>query len=143
LVGYALNERMTKDPVTQALFRAVGNQKPKPGLALHSGRGSQYCARDYQATPAQFGMQPPMGRKGDCWEILPFGYNAPMGSFWGTLKNGLVHHRQCPARHQAKQEVTEYIEAFYLCPVGIAGNANKHDWPPCPLPHSPGNISIN
>jgi putative transposase len=32
LVGYALNERMTKDIVIQALFRAVSNQKPKPGF---------------------------------------------------------------------------------------------------------------
>ena len=40
LVGYALNERMTKHLVMQALFRAVSNQKPKPGLILHSDRGS-------------------------------------------------------------------------------------------------------
>lgn len=58
-------------------------------------------------------MRPSMSRKGDCWEILPFGYNAPMESFWGTLKNELVHHRQYLTRHQAKQEITEYIEIFY------------------------------
>lgn len=47
LVGYALNERMAKDLVMQALFRAVSNQKPKPGLILHSDHGSQYCAHGY------------------------------------------------------------------------------------------------
>ena len=36
-----------------------------------------------------------------------------MESFWGTLKNELVHHRNYPTRHQAKQEIIEYIEAFY------------------------------
>jgi putative transposase len=51
LVGYALNERMAKGLVTQALFRSVSNQKPEPGLILHPGRGSQYCAHDYQAIP--------------------------------------------------------------------------------------------
>jgi putative transposase len=107
LVGYALNERMTKDLVIQALFRAVSKQKPKPGLTLHSDRGSQYCAHDYQKILVQFGMRPSMSRKGDCWD------NAPMESFWGTLKNELVHHRQYPTRHQAKQEITEYIEVFY------------------------------
>jgi len=107
LVGYALNERMTKDLVIQALFRAVSNQKPKPGLILHSDRGSQYCAHDYQKILAQFGMRPSMSRKGDCWD------NAPMESFWGTLKNELVHHRQYSTRFQAKQEITEYIKAFY------------------------------
>ncbi len=56
LVGYALNERMTKNLVIQALFSAVNNQRPKPGLILHSDRGSQYCAHDYQAILTQFGM---------------------------------------------------------------------------------------
>lgn len=107
LVGYALNERMTKDLVIQALFRAVRNQKPKPGLILHSDRGSQYCAHDYQKVLVQFGMRPPMSRKGDCWD------NSPMESFWGTLKNELVHHRQYSTRYQAKQEITEYIETFH------------------------------
>jgi putative transposase len=107
LVGYALNERMTKNLVIQALFRAVSNQRPKPGLILHPDRGSQYCAHDYQAILTQFGMRPSMSRKGDCWD------NAPMESFRGTLKNELVHHRQYLARHLAKQEITEYIEVFY------------------------------
>lgn len=107
LVGYALNERMTKDLVIQALFRAVRNQKPKPGLILHSDRGSQYCAHDYQKVLVQFGMRPSMSRKGDCWD------KSPMESFWGTLKNELVHHRQYSTRYQAKQEITEYIEIFY------------------------------
>ena len=137
LVGYALNERMTKDLVIQALFRAVRNQKPKPGLILHSDRGSEYCAHDYQKVLVQFGMLPSMSRKGDCWD------NSPMESFWGTLKNELVHHTNYPTRHQAKQEITEYIEVFYLCPVGITDNVNKRDWDSCPLSLSPSNISIN
>jgi putative transposase len=107
LVGYALNERMTKDLVIRALFRAVNHQKPKPGLILHSDRGSQYCAQDYQAMLAQFGMKSSMSRKGDCWD------NSPMESFWGTLKNEMVHHRQYLTRHKAKLEITEYIEVFY------------------------------
>ena len=48
-----------------------------------------------------------MSRKGDCWD------HAPMESFWGTLKNELVHHRKFETRKQAKQEITEYIEVFY------------------------------
>ena len=48
-----------------------------------------------------------MSGKGDCWD------NAPMESFWGTLKNELVHHQKFKTRLQAKQEITEYIEIFY------------------------------
>lgn len=107
LVGYTLNERMSQSLVTQALFRAVSAKRPPKGLILHSDRGSQYCARDYQKLLKQFGMQASMSRKGDCWD------NAPMESFWGSLKNELVHHRRLESREQARQEISEYIEVFY------------------------------
>jgi len=42
-----------------------------------------------------------------------WGINAPMESFWGTLKNELVHHRRYRTRVQAIREITEYIEIFY------------------------------
>lgn len=48
-----------------------------------------------------------MSRKGNCYD------NAPMESFWGTLKNELVHHRRYKARQEAILEITEYIEVFY------------------------------
>ena len=107
LVGYALSDRMTKSLIMQALFRAVAARRPEKGLIHHSDRGSQYCAHDYQKMLRQFGMQASMSRKGDCWD------NAPMESFWGSLKNELVHHRRFPTREQAKNEITEYIEIFY------------------------------
>jgi len=107
LAGYAMNERMTKDLVMQALFSATAKKRPPIGLILHSDRGSQYCAHDYQKLLKQFGMIASMSRKGDCWD------NAPMESFWGILKNELVHHRKFKTRQQAIQEITEYIEIFY------------------------------
>jgi putative transposase len=107
LVGYAMSERMTKELVMQALFRAVAAKRPAKGLIHHSDRGSQYCAHAYQNLLQQFGMQASMSGKGDCWD------NAPMESFWGLLKNELVHHRRFTTRAEAKREITEYIEIFY------------------------------
>ncbi len=107
LVGYAMSERMTKNLVMQALFRGVSTKRPAKGLILHSDQGAQYCAHDYQKLLMQFGMLASMSRKGDCWD------NAPMESFWGTLKNELVHHRRYRTRSEAIQEITEYIEIFY------------------------------
>ncbi len=37
----------------------------------------------------------------------------PIESFWGTLKNELVHHKKYLTREEAKQDITEYIEIFY------------------------------
>lgn len=107
LVGYAMSERMTKTLVMQALLRAVATRRPAPGVIHHSDRGSQYCAHDYQDLLKQFGMTSSMSRKGNCWD------NAPMESFWGLLKNELVHHRQFVSREQAKQAIAEYIDIFY------------------------------
>ena len=52
-------------------------------------------------------MQRSMSRRGNCYD------NAPMESFWGTLKTELVHHRRYATRAQAIREITEYIEIFY------------------------------
>lgn len=56
---------------------------------------------------AQFGMRASMSRRGNCYD------NAPMESFWGTLKNELVHHRRYATRLEAKSSIQEYIEIFY------------------------------
>jgi transposase InsO family protein len=107
VVGHAMGDRMTTDLVSRALVAAVGAKRPRAGLIHHSDRGSQYCAQDYRARLKQFGMHASMSRRGNCYD------NAPMESFWGTLKNELVHHQRYETREQAQREITEYIEIFY------------------------------
>jgi putative transposase len=107
LVGHALGHRMTTALVGTALVKATAAKRPAPGLIHHSDRGSQYCARDYRNLLEQFGMKASMSRRGNCYD------NAPMESFWGTLKNELVHHRRYETRAQAIVEITEYIDIFY------------------------------
>lgn len=107
IVGHAMGARMTKELTGRALFKAVSAKRPAPGLIHHSDRGSQYCSRDYRNVLKQFGMRASMSRRGNCYD------NAPMESFWGTLKNELIHHRRYETRAQAIREVSEYIEVFY------------------------------
>lgn len=107
IVGYAMSERMTQALTAQALWRAATNKRPAPGLIHHSDRGSQYCAHDYRKLVEQFGMQASMSRKGNCYD------NAPMESFWGSLKNELVHHHRYATRAAAQAAIQEYIESFY------------------------------
>jgi len=107
LVGYAMGSRMTQDLTAQALWRAVRSKRPAPGLIHHSDRGTQYCADDYRKLLAQFGMQASMSRKGNCYD------NAPMESFWGSLKNEMIHHQRYATRANAEAAIKEYIEIFY------------------------------
>ncbi len=48
-----------------------------------------------------------MSRKGDCWD------NAPMESFFATLKGELIEAADYQTRAQARADVFHYIEGFY------------------------------
>ena len=107
IVGWAMDERMTRELAISALRMAHFRRKPKSGLLHHSDRGSQYCSHDYQALLAQYGMQASMSRKGNCWD------NAPMESFFNSLKNERVFHRSYATRAEARKDLFDYIEVFY------------------------------
>ena len=102
-----MGERLTKSLVTESLLRAVAAKRPAKGLIHHSARGSQYCSLEYQQMLERFGMRASMSGKGNCYA------NAPMESFWGTLKQELVHHCRYRTRQEAIRDITEYIEVFY------------------------------
>jgi putative transposase len=107
IVGYAMGERLTRNLVSQSLFKAVAAKRPAKGLIHHSDRGSQYCSYEYRNILERFGLLASMSPKGNCYD------NAPMESFWGTLKQELVHHRLYRTRQEAIRDITEYIEIFY------------------------------
>ena len=66
IVGYAMDARMTKELVLNALRMGRFKRKPKPGLIHHSGRSSQYCSHDHQALIADMRAVSSMSRKGNC-----------------------------------------------------------------------------
>ena len=107
IVGYAMGDRLTKNLVSQSLLRAISARRPTEGLIHHSDRGSQYCAHEYRQILRHFNLKVSMSGKGNCFD------NAPMESFWGTLKQELVNHRRYNNREEAIRDITEYIEIFY------------------------------
>ena len=107
VVGWAMSDRMTSRLVVDALAMAVGFRLPKEGLLAHSDRGSQYASEHYRRLLAQHGIQCSMSRRANCWD------NAPMESFFASLKKELVHHEDYQTREEAKASIFEYIEVFY------------------------------
>lgn len=107
VVGWSLGERMTSELVTDALRMAIGRQLPGRSLTAHSDRGSQYASAQYQKLLASEGIRCSMSRRGNCWD------NAPMESFFATLKKELVYQRTYATRAEARRSVFEYIEVFY------------------------------
>jgi len=107
VVGWSMNKRMTRQLVMDAMTMAIKRRRPSPGLIFHSDRGSQYASTDFQALLAKHDMLCSMSRKGDCWD------NAPVESFFGSLKQEMVFHQIYRARFQARQSIFDYIERFY------------------------------
>jgi putative transposase len=106
-VGWSMSESLERTLVMDALGMAYRRRRPGRGLIHHSDRGSQYASDGYRNLVKDYGMQMSMSRKGDCWD------NAPMESFFGTLKKELVHHRKYRSREEARREIFDYIEIFY------------------------------
>jgi transposase InsO family protein len=107
IVGWSMVSRYTSKLVKDALKLVVAQRQPDPGLVHHSDRGSQYASADYQVLLTAWGVEASMSRKGNCYD------NAPIESFFGTLKTERLHHRRYRARAEARQNVFHYIEVFY------------------------------
>lgn len=110
VVGWSMDATMTSRLVVDALEMAVIRRfqgSSSSSLLAHSDRGSQYASEHYQQLLSQEGITCSMSRRGDCWD------NAPMESFFATLKKELVHDEDYATREDAKASIFEYIETFY------------------------------
>jgi putative transposase len=107
IVGWSMDETMTSRLAVDALDMALRRRLPGEGLLAHSDRGSQYASDHYQQLLGKHGITCSMSRRADCWD------NAPVESFFASLKRELVHDERYTTRGQAKASIFEYVEAFY------------------------------
>jgi putative transposase len=107
IVGWAMRDHMQTELALGALLMAVQRQRPGRGLMHHSDRGSQYAAEAYARQLARIGAKPSMSRTGCCYD------NAPMESFFHSLKVELVHQCRWATRAEARRDLFGYIEGYY------------------------------
>jgi putative transposase len=107
VVSWAMRETLHAGIAIEALRMAIERQRPAPGLIQHSDRGVQYAADAYRRVLADAGVTPSMSRRGNCLD------NAPMESFFHTLKVERVYHRIYSTRDEARRNLFGYIEGFY------------------------------
>jgi putative transposase len=107
IVGWSMDASMTSRLVVDALDMAVRRRVPEGGLLAHSDRGSQYASEYYQRLLEKHGVRCSMSGEAQCWD------NAPVESFFASLKKELVHHEAYTTRAEAKASLFEYVEAFY------------------------------
>ena len=107
IVGWSMADHLGAGLACDALLMAIRRRQPPRGLIHHSDRGVQYASEPYQAILARHGFRGSMSRRGNCLD------NAPMESFFGSLKTELVHRATFPTREAARRAIFEYVESFY------------------------------
>ena len=107
VVGWSMSERMKADLVCDALRSAYWQRKPGAGLIMHTDRGSQYASDKHRTLLRDYQMTQSMSRKGNCWD------NAPMESFFKTLKVERIYQTQYATRAEARLDIVDWIEGFY------------------------------
>ncbi|OBY25184.1 IS3 family transposase [Leisingera sp. JC1] len=107
IVGWAMDDHLRSELCCDALNMALGRRGPVPGLIHHSDRGVQYAGGEYRKSLGAARITQSMSRTGECLD------NAPMESFFASLKKELVHRERFKTRVQAKAAIFEYIEVFY------------------------------
>jgi transposase InsO family protein len=107
IVGWAMADHLRADLPLAALRMAISAQRPGAGLIHHSDRGVQYASAEYRKVLQSAGFKASMSGKADCYD------NAPMESFFHTLKTELVYHTYYATRAEATRDIFAYIEGFY------------------------------
>jgi transposase InsO family protein len=108
IIGWSMGNKNNAELVENALKMASdlrGNAIK--GVLLHSDQGVQYASTSYQNILRQLGVLCSMSRKGNCWD------NAPMESFFHSLKTEWVAFEDYKSRSQARSSLFSYIELFY------------------------------
>jgi putative transposase len=106
VVGWSMADHLRASLACDALQAAAGVSSLS-GAVFHSDRGTQYTSAEFRAALARHRVAPSVGRTGVCWD------NALAESFFGALKNELVHRVVFASRAQARREIVRYIEGFY------------------------------
>ena len=107
VVGWALQRTLDATVVTTALTRALLARRPTQPLLHHSDRGCQYASGAYRQQLAAAGIRVSMSRVGNCWD------NAPVESFFSTLKTELLPGQPWVDYQEAHAAIRDYIDDFY------------------------------
>lgn len=107
LVGWSMSKTIDARLVVDALEMAIARQRPSAGLVVHSDRGSQYASADFRGRLAEHRFRQSMSRRGNCYD------NAPMESFFSSLKGEYLEHQHFATHAAARAAVFTYVETFY------------------------------
>ncbi len=107
VIGWAMDDNYKTPLISAAIIMAARNHSLEPGAIFHSDRGSNYTSAEFADTLAALDLRQSVGRTGICYD------NAMAESFFGALKNELVHRTVYPTREHARADIARYVEVRY------------------------------
>lgn len=107
IVGWSMSKTIDAQLVVDALEMAIVRQRPSAELIVHSDRGSQYASAAFRGKLVEHRLRQSMSRRGNCYD------NAPMESFFSSLKGEWLEHRRFATHAEARAAVFAYVETFY------------------------------
>ena len=107
VISWNADSFMDENLVIRTLDKAIATRGKQEGLIFHSDRGCQYASFRVRKLLEQNEIKQSMSSKGNCYD------NAPVESFFSTLKREMVYGENFKTREEAKQKLFEYIEVFY------------------------------
>jgi transposase InsO family protein len=107
IVGYAIDQRMTRHLAVAALRSAIARRQPAGTVIVHSDRGAQFRSRDFRAVLRAAGLRGSMGR------VASAGDNAAMESFHALLQKNVLDRRRWRSRAELRYAIVTWIEHTY------------------------------
>jgi len=106
IVAYKYLTTMSMGLVTNTIKQAMKKEKVADNLILHSDQGLQYTSHNYNVLTKAYGIKASMSRAGTPLD------NAPVESFFGTLKSECIYRQKLETLDQARKLIDRYID-FY------------------------------
>jgi putative transposase len=106
VVGASLGNSASAGLVARAMKDAVQQRRPPRGLIFHSDQGIQYCSHRFRTQLRLLGFHQSMSRRANCWD------NAPIESFFATLKKELIYTRDWSSKRELDDALRSYLD-FY------------------------------
>ena len=107
IMGWDISETLAKESVIAAFRKAAERYEITADAIFHSDRGVQFASEEFREALEQHGFRQSMSGTGNCYD------NAPMESFFHTLKNELLLRDVIDSKYRTRITIFEYLEFYY------------------------------
>ncbi|WP_017854437.1 IS3 family transposase [Leptospira interrogans] len=107
IIGWELGSTLETEHLLKAFEKALSRREYPKKVIFHSDRGVQYASNDFRKALNTNKFIQSMSRKGNCYD------NAPMESFFKTLKVEEVYRRKFNTIRETQYFLFDYIERYY------------------------------